>query len=253
MKMVISPAKSLDFEKQLPTKTYSQPHFKLEANIISALLKKKSANNLSEVMNISYKLAQLNWERNQNFGTPESLSNARPAIFTFNGDVYKGLDSFSFSTTEIENMQSNLRVLSGLYGLLKPLDLIQPYRLEMGSVFPVGSDKNLYAFWKKKITQQLNFEMESSEFLVNLASNEYFSVIDYKNLKNQVITPQFKDFKNGKLKIISFYAKKARGMMARHLIRIDANTLEDVNSFSFEGYKFSSIETHDPLIPVFTR
>ena len=253
MKTVISPAKSLDFEKQLPTKIHSQPHFKLEANSISALLKEKSAKDLSELMNISYKLAQLNWERNQNFGAPESLSSARPAIFTFNGDVYKGLDSFSFSTNEIENMQANLRVLSGLYGLLKPLDLIQPYRLEMGTVFPMGSNKNLYAFWKEKITQQLNSELEDNEFLVNLASNEYFSVIDHKNLKAQIITPQFKDFKNGKLKTISFYAKKARGMMARHLINLNANTLEDVNSFSFEGYKFSAIETNDPLIPVFIR
>jgi cytoplasmic iron level regulating protein YaaA (DUF328/UPF0246 family) len=253
MKTVISPAKSLDFEKQLPTKIHSQPHFKLEANSISALLKEKSAKDLSELMNISYKLAQLNWERNQNFGAPESLSSARPAIFTFNGDVYKGLDSFSFSTNEIENMQANLRVLSGLYGLLKPLDLIQPYRLEMGTVFPMGSNKNLYAFWKEKITQQLNSELEDNEFLVNLASNEYFSVIDHKNLKAQVITPQFKDFKNGKLKTISFYAKKARGMMARHLINLNANTLEDVNSFLFEGYKFSAIETNDPLIPVFIR
>ena len=252
MKMVISPAKSLKFDMQPPIIKFTTPNFIEEANLINELLKKKTSKALSELMHISEKLALLNWERNQSFNSHES-NNKRPAIFTFNGDVYQGLEAYTLSSEKIEQMQNQLRILSGLYGLLRPLDLIQPYRLEMGTNFSVGTCKNLYDFWKDKTTQQLNLELEEGELFVNLASNEYFNVIDVKKLKAKIITPQFKDFKNGKLKIISFFAKKARGMMVRHLVDLDAKTIEDIKTFNSDGYSFSPNETVDPLKPVFIR
>jgi cytoplasmic iron level regulating protein YaaA (DUF328/UPF0246 family) len=252
MKMVISPAKSLKLDFQLPTTKFTLPNFSNEANLINGLLKKKTSKALSELMHLSEKLALLNWERNQSFNSHES-STKRQAIFTFNGDVYQGLDPYTLSSEKIEQMQNKLRILSGLYGLLRPLDLIQPYRLEMGTNFSIGTHKNLYDFWKDKTTQQLNLEMEEGELFVNLASNEYFSVIDIKKLVAKIVTPQFKDFKNGKLKIISFFAKKARGMMVRHLVDINAKTIEDIKTFNSDGYSYSANETVDPSKPVFTR
>ena len=252
MKMVISPAKSLQFDSQLPSINFTTPNFSEEAKLINGLLKKKTSKALSELMHISDKLAQLNWERNQLFNSHES-NNRRPAIFTFNGDVFHGLDANTLSLEKIHRMQNQLRILSGLYGLLRPLDLIQPYRLEMGTNFSLGTHKNLYDFWKDKTTQQLNLEMEEGELFVNLASNEYFNVINIKKLVAKIVTPQFKDFKNGKLKIISFFAKKARGMMVRHLVDVNAKTIEDIKTFNSDGYSFSANETVDPLKPVFTR
>ena len=252
MKMVISPAKSLQFDSQLPSINFTTPNFSEEAKLINGLLKKKTSKALSELMHISDKLAQLNWERNQLFNSHES-NNRRPAIFTFNGDVFHGLDANTLSLEKIHRMQNQLRILSGLYGLLRPLDLIQPYRLEMGTNFSLGTHKNLYDFWKDKTTQQLNLEMEEGELFVNLASNEYFNVIDIKKLVAKIVTPQFKDFKNGKLKIISFFAKKARGMMVRHLVDVNAKTIEDIKTFNSDGYSYSANETVDPLKPVFTR
>ena len=252
MKMVISPAKSLQFDSQLPSINFTTPNFSEEAKLINGLLKKKTSKALSELMHISDKLAQLNWERNQSFNSHES-NNRRPAIFTFNGDVYQGLDANTLSIEKIDRMQNQLRILSGLYGLLRPLDLIQPYRLEMGTNFSLGTHKNLYDFWKDKTTQQLNLEMEEGELFVNLASNEYFNVIDIKKLVAKIVTPQFKDFKNGKLKIISFFAKKARGMMVRHLVDVNAKTIEDIKTFNSDGYSYSANETVDPSKPVFTR
>ena len=252
MKMVISPAKSLQFDSQLPSINFTTPNFSEEAKLINGLLKKKTSKALSELMHISDKLAQLNWKRNQLFNSHES-NNRRPAIFTFNGDVFHGLDANTLSLEKIHRMQNQLRILSGLYGLLRPLDLIQPYRLEMGTNFSLGTHKNLYDFWKDKTTQQLNLEMEEGELFVNLASNEYFNVIDIKKLVAKIVTPQFKDFKNGKFKIISFFAKKARGMMVRHLVDVNAKTIEDIKTFNSDGYSFSANETVDPLKPVFTR
>lgn len=252
MKMVISPAKSLQFDSQLPSINFTTPNFSEEAKLINGLLKKKTSKALSELMHISDKLAQLNWERNQLFNSHES-NNRRPAIFTFNGDVFHGLDANTLSLEKIHRMQNQLRILSGLYGLLRPLDLIQPYRLEMGTNFSLGTHKNLYDFWKDKTTQQLNLEMEEGELFVNLASNEYFNVIDIKKLVAKIVTPQFKDFKNGKLKIISFFAKKARGMMVRHLVDVNAKTIEDIKTFNSDGYSYNANETLDPSKPVFTR
>jgi cytoplasmic iron level regulating protein YaaA (DUF328/UPF0246 family) len=240
MKIVISPAKSLNFEKELPTTAYTEPIFLKEARQIQKVLKKESPKELSELMHISEKLANLNWQRNQDWTTPFSPENARPAIYTFDGDVYTGLDAYSIPTDKLETLQDSLRILSGLYGLLKPLDLIQAYRLEMGTKLPIGESKNLYEFWKTTITKSLNKELKKDELFINLASNEYFSAIDVKALKVPVITPDFKDYKNGKLKIISFFAKKARGMMVRYIIDTDAKTIDDLKGFNYDGYQFDA-------------
>ena len=204
-------------------------------------------------MKISDKLGNLNWKRNQNFKTPFNKQNARPAIYTFDGDVYTGLDIYTLPTEKIKALQNSLRILSGLYGVLKPLDLIQPYRLEMGTNFPVDKNKNLYDFWKQKITSFINEELEENELFLNLASNEYFSAINVKVLKTDVITPQFKDFKNGTLKMISFYAKKARGMMARYMLDKENVTAETLLGFNYEGYAYSEKYTESSLAPVFIR
>ena len=253
MKMVISPAKSLNFESNLPTEQNSNPCFLAEANRINYLLKEKTPAEISQLMKISEKLGNLNWERNQNFKLPFNKHNARPAVYTFDGDVYTGLDVFTLPPERIQVLQESLRILSGLYGILKPLDLIQPYRLEMGTKFPVDENKNLYDFWKQKITTFINDELEENELFVNLASNEYFSAIDSKVLRTAVITPQFKDFKNGTLKMISFYAKKARGMMVRYLLDKENVTAETLLDFDYGGYVYSEEHTQSPLAPVFIR
>ena len=253
MKIIISPAKSLDFETQLPIKNFSVPDFLTESKIINQLLKKKSPSQLKSLMSISDKLAELNWNRNNSFKTPFDSDNSRPSIFTFNGEVYSGLDAFSLSEDQINKAQNSLRILSGLYGMLKPLDLIQPYRLEMGTKLNVEGSVNLYGFWKNKITNKLNDELVKDEFFVNLASNEYSSAIDRKLLKTTMISPVFKDMKNGKLKIISFYAKKARGMMVRYILDNEINNLEDLKGFDYGGYSYSSEESEKMKELVFIR
>jgi len=253
MKIVISPAKSLDFESEIPTSTYSQPLFLEEAQKLNAILKKKRPKALSQLMSISDSLAQLNWERNQQFSLPFSPENARPAVYAFNGGVYQGLDAQTIPVENLDKLQDTLRILSGLYGILKPLDLIQPYRLEMGTQLKVGRKKNLHEFWKKQLTDHLNQELEDGELFVNLASNEYFGAVDEKKLKVPVITPIFKDWKNDQLKIISFFAKKARGSMVRYILDTDAKTLEDIKGFDYDGYLFSQEHTLKANEPVFIR
>ena len=252
MKIVVSPAKSLNFESALPTEKYTESIFLKEATTIQKTLKKKKPKQLMELMDISEKLADLNWERNQLWSTPFTPENARPAVFAFDGDVYTGLDAYTIPTEKIAILQSKLRILSGLYGVLKPLDLIQAYRLEMGTSMPIGTKKNLYEFWKKKVTQALNSELEKDELFVNLASNEYFSAVDVKALKVPVITPEFKDYKDGKLKMISFFAKKARGLMVRFIIDTNAETIEDLKKFNYEGYVFDANLSKGNTL-VFTR
>ncbi len=239
MKIVISPAKSLDFESDLPTQKFTNAAFLEEAEQINSKLKKQSPKKIGELMKISEKLSELNWQRNQDWKLPFTPENSRPAVYAFNGDVYTSLDAYSLKENQLENLEESLRILSGLYGLLKPLDLIQPYRLEMGTKFPVRRAKNLPGFWKKKITQQLNDELQDGELFVNLASNEYFAAVDVKQLNAEVITPIFKDWKNDKLKVISFFAKKARGLMVRYIIDTNAKTVEDLKGFNYEGYAFS--------------
>jgi hypothetical protein len=208
MKIVISPAKSLNYEKTVPVTTYTEPQFLKQAATIQNTLKKKKPNQLSELMDISAKLAELNWQRNQDWHLPFTAENARQAVYAFDGDVYTGLDVYTLPEDKISILQERLRILSGLYGLLKPLDLMQAYRLEMGTTMPIGKNKNLYEFWKKTITMALNDELQKDELFLNLASNEYFSAVDAKMLKVPVITPEFKDYKDGKLKMISFFCQK---------------------------------------------
>jgi len=240
MKIVISPAKALDFESALPTQEFTNSRFLKESKSINKVIKQKSPKELSELMSISDKLGELNWQRNKSWKTPFSPENARPAVYAFAGDVYIGLDANTIPVEKIAILQERLRILSGLYGILKPLDLIQPYRLEMGTKIAIGESKNLYDFWKKKITDTLNKELRKGELFVNLASNEYFSAVDVKKLKVPVITPEFMDYNDGKLKMISFFAKKARGMMVRYIIDTNAETIEDLKGFNYEGYQFDA-------------
>ena len=240
MKIVISPAKSLDYTTELPTKKYTEAQFLSKSETIQKTLKKKKPKDLMELMSISEKLADLNWQRNQDWELPFTPDNSRPAVYAFNGDVYVGLDAYTIPEEKLDVLQDKLRILSGLYGLLKPLDLMQEYRLEMGTSIPIGSKKNLYEFWKKTITDSLNKELEKNELFINLASNEYFSAVDTKSLKVPVITPEFKDYKDGKLKMISFFAKKARGLMVRYIIDKNVETLEELKNFNYEGYAFDA-------------
>ena len=254
MKILISPAKSLDFESNLPTKIITKPYFVNEANNINSILKKKSPKDIQKLMTISEKLAELNWERNQNFSARETdKQKNRAAIYAFNGDVYSGLDPYTLPEEKIIKMQNQIRILSGLYGVLRPLDQIQPYRLEMGTKISIGSNNNLYSFWKNKVTNQLKSELEERELILNLASKEYFSVIDTSLLSNTIISPEFKDFKNGKLKIISFYAKKARGLMVRYIIDNDIEDYKSLLGFNYGGYAHSEEYTELESEPVFIR
>ena len=252
MKLVISPAKSLNYESELPTGFSSESCFLSEAKQLNGLLKKKSAKALSELMHISPKLGALNYERNQNWSLPFSSDNARQAIYAFSGDVYLGLDAYTISEEKLDILQHTVRIISGLYGLLKPLDLIQPYRLEMGTKLPVGKNKNLYEFWRKKITTALNDEMHEDELLVNLASQEYFKAIDVKALKAPLIHVDFKEFKNGQFKTIAIFSKRARGLMTRHIVETNAKSIEDLKTFNAGRYAFdANLSTENKL--VFTR
>lgn len=239
MKIVISPAKSLDLDSVIPTNSFSQPQFLEESEKLSKVLKKKSPKKIGELMSISAKLSELNWQRNQDWELPFTTENARQAVYAFKGDVYIGLDAYTIEDNKLEQLNDKLRILSGLYGVLKPFDLIQAYRLEMGTKLKVGTKDNLYQFWENKITDALSAEMEEGELLVNLASNEYYKVVKPKLIENTIVTPQFKDYKDGKLKMISFFAKKARGMMVRYIIDNNIKDIEGLKGFNSDGYGFS--------------
>lgn len=252
MKIVISPAKSLNYESSAPTGEFSQPVFLKQAERLSKILKKKSARSLSKMMSISPELGQLNYERNQNWNLPFDLDNAKQAVYAFTGEVYRGLDMNSLATDHLDFLQENLRILSGQYGVLKPLDLMQAYRLEMGTKLKVGVKPNLYKFWQPLIAKNLNEEMSDGEVLVNLASNEYFKAIDKKELKANVVTPVFKDLKNGEYKVIMTFAKHARGMMVRYIVDHKITDVEDLKGFNYGGYGFDdNLSTSSEL--VFTR
>ena len=240
MLMIISPAKTLDYDSPLATESYTQPDFLDDACELIDQLKDLEPHQVSNLMSISDKLGQLNAERFRTWSTPFTPDNARQAILAFKGDVYTGLDAESFSADDFAFAQQHLRMLSGLYGLLKPLDLMQPYRLEMGTRFENKRGKDLYAFWGNKLTEALNQLLaEDNQVLINLASNEYFKSVKKKDLDGRLITPQFKDWKNGQYKMISFYAKKARGLMCRYAIQNRITQAEDLKGFNLEGYYFS--------------
>jgi cytoplasmic iron level regulating protein YaaA (DUF328/UPF0246 family) len=239
MKIIISPAKSLDFESEVPTSLYTQPRFLEQSNKLVEKLKTLSKNKIGDLMSISEALSQLNYERNQTWETPFTLDNAKQAIYSFTGAVFRGIDVNSLKEEKIPVLQERLRILSGLYGLLKPLDLIQPYRLEMGTRLKVGKTENLYKFWEDTLANSLNEELKEDELLVNLASTEYFKALPKKVLKVPMITPVFKDFKNGQYKIVMTYAKKARGLMVRYIIDNNVNTIEELKGFNEDTYRFS--------------
>jgi cytoplasmic iron level regulating protein YaaA (DUF328/UPF0246 family) len=252
MKIIISPAKSLDFESIVPTSLHTQPLFLEQSEKLNKKLKTLSKKKLSDLMKISDDLASLNYERNQIWETPFTTENAKQAIYSFTGAVFQGIDVNSLPEEKIPLLQENLRILSGLYGLLKPLDLIQPYRLEMGTRLKVGRKDNLYKFWDDEVANALNDELQDDELLVNLASTEYFKVIPKKVLKVPMITPIFKDFKNGQYKTIMTYAKMARGYMVRYIIDNNVKTIEDLKGFNVEKYRFSE-EMSSGNDLVFTR
>ncbi|NND88502.1 MAG: peroxide stress protein YaaA [Flavobacteriaceae bacterium] len=253
MKLVLSPAKSLDYESSLPTTRGTQPRFLEDAEQLNKALERKSKKALGDLMDISKNLVELNYQRYKDFETPFTKQNARPAIYAFSGDVYQGFDAYTLPTSKLDTLQDTVRILSGMYGVLRPLDLMQPYRLEMGTSLKVQRKNNLYEFWGDRVTESLNAEMDEDETLLNLASQEYFKVINTKKIKAKVISPVFKDFKNGELKIISFFAKKARGSMARYVVDNNTQTLRGLKGFDYDGYAFSEAHTEKEDQPVFIR
>ena len=244
--MVISPAKTLDYESPLATNSYSIPDYLENSAELVEIMKKKSLRDLVNMMQVSQKIAELNVERFKSWKLPFSPVNARQALLAFKGDVYTGLDTSTLSEEDFDYAQSHLRILSGLYGLLRPLDLIQPYRLEMGLKLNSKRTKTLYQFWGEKITDGLKtlLKEQDNPVLINLASNEYFKSVNSNNLKCRLITPEFRDLKNGKYKIIQFFAKKARGLMVRYAIDHSISKPEDLKKFDYAGYIFNSELSH---------
>jgi cytoplasmic iron level regulating protein YaaA (DUF328/UPF0246 family) len=254
MLIVISPAKTLDFETPSPTRTATQPVFLEQSQLLVNELQQMDPGGISSLMGISAKLGNLNFERYMEWHTPFTKDNAKQALLAFNGDVYTGLAADSFSSDEFKFAQKHLRILSGLYGVLRPLDLMQPYRLEMGTRFANERGQDLYQFWGDRITAELNKQLKSlkSDTLINLASNEYFKAVNNKLLNAQVISPAFKDRKGDKYKIISFYAKKARGQMAAWIIHRGITDAGKLKKFNVDGYRYNA-DLSTPGIPTFTR
>ena len=239
--MLLSPAKTLDYETPATTNSFSIPDYLGKSSELVKVLKQKSFLDLMELMQVSQKIAELNVERFNQWKLPFSTENAKQAVLAFKGDVYTGLDASALSENRLAYTQSHLRILSGLYGLLRPLDLMQPYRLEMGLKLTTKMGENLYQFWGEKITDALNVLLAKQDepVLINLASNEYFKSVQKKNLDGRLITPEFKDWKNGKYKMISFFAKKARGLMVRYAIDHNIQKAEVLQNFDYDGYHFN--------------
>jgi len=252
MKIITSPAKLMNVENSTDLLRSTTPKFIEEAAFIQSFLKHKSPKYLSELMEISPKLADENWERNQKWKDKPTAKESAPAMFAFTGEVYRGLDAKTLDKNAIDYLQKNYRMLSGLYGLLKPSDKVMLYRLEMGRHFEFDQYKNLYEFWREKITEQLNSEMKKGEILLHLASNEYGKVIDRKKLNHKVIDFDFYELKEGKLKTIVVYTKHARGLMVRFCAETNAKTLNDVKAFNYEGYLIDEEKSTDTKL-VFTR
>ena len=239
---LISPAKTLDYESTLPTDEHTLPRLLHHSQQLIDVSRKLSASEIAKLMSVSEKIANLNVERFRDWQSDFDLSNARQAIFAFKGDVYTGLDAYSLTQADLEYAQRHLRMLSGLYGLLRPMDLMMPYRLEMGTKLANPRGHNLYEFWGGEITQLINQDLSEakSDLLVNIASDEYYKSVKESKIKAEIIKPVFLDQKNGKYKVISFYAKKARGLMARYIIENKPNTVDDLKSFNTDGYYFDA-------------
>jgi len=241
MLIVISPAKTLDYETAPVTKKHSIPDYLDRSQELINRARQYSALDIADVMDVSMKIAELNFQRFADWKTPFTEENAKQAALAFKGDVYTGLDAETLNAKDFTFAQKHLRILSGLYGLLKPLDLMQPYRLEMGRKIESDRGKNLYEFWGDEITNGLNEQLKKtkSKYLINLASNEYFKSVKPKKLNAEIITPQFKDFKNGEYKMMGVYAKKARGLLSRYIIENKITDIEEIKNFSVEGYKYN--------------
>ena len=256
MLTIVSPAKSLDYSSPVKTKKHTEPTFLNEAEQLIGKLRTLKPADLSSLMNISDALAQENFHRYENWERPFNLKNARQAIYAFKGDVYLGLKAEEFGAADLNFDHKHMRILYGLYGLLRPLDLMQAYRLEMGRQFGVNGSKNLYEFWGSKITKALDNELDSQAYkrkvLINLASNEYFSSVQSQNLDAEIITPQFKDWARGEFRVLSFFAKKARGEMAAFIIKERINSPSKLKEFNIDGYRFSKEESSDTKL-VFKR
>jgi len=254
MKILLSPAKSIDTSKVSSNYAVSHPLFLKESEQLIAKLKKMSAKKLAKLMHISTDLAELNELRFKNWEKPTvQTEEVVPAVLAFSGEVYRGLDALSLTEEELNRANDQIRILSGLYGILKPMDLLVPYRLEMGTSWLITPKvKNLYQFWGKKLAQQLNLESGKEEVIINLASVEYFKAIDKKILKSTVITPVFKEFKNGEYKIVMMYAKHARGAMARYIVKNNIQSAEELKLYSVDGYSFDVNQSTDAEW-VFTR
>jgi len=255
MLILVSPAKTLDYETELDVKDFSVAPLLSDSELLIKELQQKNPDDLSSLMGLSEKLSLLNFDRNMNWARPTKPSeSARQAIFAFKGDVYQGLDASSLSKAEIKYANKNLCILSGLYGLLKPLDLMYPYRLEMGTKMKNNRGNNLYEFWGSKVTELLNdLAIENrSKAIVNLASVEYFSVLKTDQINLPIINPVFKDYKNGQYKIVSFFAKKARGLMSRFIIQNKIKKSEELIDFNLDGYRYSKKESKENS-PVFLR
>lgn len=242
MLALISPAKTLDYESALPTDQHTLPRLLEHSQQLIDVSRKLSASEIASLMSVSEKIAQLNVARFRDWQPEFNFSNARQAIFAFKGDVYTGLDTYDLTLQDLEFAQTHLRMLSGLYGLLRPLDLMMPYRLEMGTKLANARGHNLYEFWGDQITQLVNADLAqaNSDLLVNLASDEYYKSVKQSKVQAEIIKPVFLDQKNGKYKVISFYAKKARGLMARYMIENRLNRAEDLKSFNTDGYYFDA-------------
>lgn len=242
MLALISPAKTLDYETALPTDTFTQPRLLEQSQQLIDVCRKLSATEIASLMSVSEKIANLNVDRFRDWNADFDFSNARQALFAFKGDVYTGLDAYHLKDQDIDFAQQHLRMLSGLYGLLRPLDLMMPYRLEMGTKLKNARGHNLYEFWGNMITDQINQDLAEidAKVLVNLASDEYYKSVNEKKIQADIVKPVFLDQKNGKYKVISFYAKKARGLMARYLIENQLNQAEQLKAFDSEGYYFDA-------------
>ncbi len=254
MLILISPAKTLDFETPPVVTTHTEPQFLQQSRELIAVLRDKSPADIAQLMKISSQLADLNYARFGAFSEPFTLANAKQAVLAFRGDVYTGLEADGFSRADFNFAQKHLRILSGLYGLLRPLDLIQPYRLEMGTRLATDHGRDLYAFWADRLTVALASKLKGKRhpLVVNLASNEYWGAVDPKGLGAQVVTPAFKDWSKGSYRFISFHAKKARGMMANWIIRNRVTTADALPDFDVAGYRFHAEES-EPGAPVFVR
>jgi len=254
MLIVISPAKTLDFETPSHTQKRSQSAMLKQSESLIDILTTKSPADIEKLMKISPKLAELNVERYHSWTRPFTKNNAKPAVLAFKGDVYTGLEAERFSDDDLDYAQAHLRILSGLYGLLRPLDLIQAYRLEMGTKLETSKGKNLYEFWGESITKNINKQLKAidSNILLNLASNEYFKSIKPNKVNADIVTPVFKDWKNGQYKMISFFAKKARGVMSAWVIQNQVEDLDALIKYKGDGYRYSPNDS-DALNPVFLR